>query len=158
MLGPSASGKTYSREHHWSKEPAGSLLLDGEYIRRACTCWADAQQLARQRGYVGFNDYFKDYFKAGMDKVGSTAVPWPVCRMPTAAEPPCSMQVKKAITDKAVAQGANIVIPETASDSAKAMSNTHALPYACTAASAYPYAHANNRASGKEHDQSAPGK
>ncbi|CAE8594387.1 unnamed protein product, partial [Polarella glacialis] len=92
VLGPSAAGKSHALRNGSVEVPRGALTLDGGFIRSVSTSWSKALDIAKSKRLGGLTNYFKDYFKAPMDKV------------------------KNQAADEAIRSRANVVIPDTASD------------------------------------------
>ncbi|CAE8693364.1 unnamed protein product, partial [Polarella glacialis] len=92
VLGPSAAGKSHALRNGSVEFPRGALTLDGGFIRSVSTSWSKALDIAKSKRLGGLTNYFKDYFKAPMDKV------------------------KNQVVDEAIRSRANVVIPDTASD------------------------------------------
>jgi len=93
LLGPSAAGKSrLVNDRRLLKGcPEGAMVLDGGYIRDVSESWTKATSLAKSLGMQGFADYFERFFKPSADKV------------------------KEQIVESALASGANIIVPDTAS-------------------------------------------
>eukprot|EP00941_MAST-03F_sp_MAST-3F-sp1_P003032 g3032.t1 len=105
VLGPSASGKTFStkvalakieEDNKWiafdKKEGTctiGFITIDGGLVRELSTIWSEMRQLAWSNGNAGFSDLFDTYFQKPIAKF------------------------KEKIYRKLLEERANIVIPDT---------------------------------------------